>query len=320
MKKTIVAIALVMVFIMAIAAPAFAQSMVHVADYKMNGEIWMNKQVGHYCNTGAEQKQTIRGTGEMVKSMDVTMVQGRLSVVDTNDYVASATAVGNLTVTSVIRLCTPPKIVYEDWELGDPVPFVFPLAALYPPTGFGINGNMLPNYLFLDVFEGMGWQNVVNGFNALAGTDYAGISDQIWAVQVSANPGFSGNLHQEYTAAFGGFSPFLMPEGEDWDVASLGGLNDFGDRWRWAYDTDNNNILTAERGPRYVGDYFNMKQMARTSQGEVKRYIDISSPWSHGYTFTDFEAQGFVEIGEQYTFVNLPEGVAARTKWWQDLF
>jgi hypothetical protein len=29
------------------------------------------------------------------------------------------------------------------------------------------------------------------------------VSKQIWAVQVSADPGFSGNLHQQFEAAYG---------------------------------------------------------------------------------------------------------------------
>jgi hypothetical protein len=74
-KKTIVAVALAVFFVLAIAAPAFA--IVHVATYDMDGDIYMDKQVGHFCNTGAEQLQTIRGTGKMTKTMDVRMVKGK---------------------------------------------------------------------------------------------------------------------------------------------------------------------------------------------------------------------------------------------------
>jgi hypothetical protein len=112
-KKTIVAVALAVFFVLAIAAPAFA--IVHVAVYDMDGEIYMDKQVGHFCNTGAEQLQTIRGTGKMTKTMDVRMVKGKLTVKDKNDFVTAPDAVRNLVVTSVITLCTPPKMIYTGY-------------------------------------------------------------------------------------------------------------------------------------------------------------------------------------------------------------
>lgn len=316
MKKNIVALALALVFIMAIAAPAFAQTIVHVENYNVDGTIWMNKQVGHYCNTGAEQKQTIRGEGSLKKSMDSRMVKGKLTVVDKNDFVTAPDAVANLTIVSVIRLCTPPKYTYTlslplvEWF--DDVDYVVHPATIYNPfDGYTIDD------------------------------DWDAVSDQIWAAYVSANPGFSGNLHQDYVAAYGpfwadgdvfGFDADWFMANEalsflasawalvfdldvDWPVTVNVNMDD---HWRWEYDEDD--YVFASRGKKYVGDYFNMNQMVRTSDGEVKRYIDISSPWSHGYLFEDFESRGFVEIEESFNMLNIPEGVAVRVKWWQDLF
>jgi hypothetical protein len=113
-KRTFVTIALALAFVLSLAAPAFAQSMDYSADYNFNGTIDQEMQVGHLCNTGAEMKQTITGTGTMTKSFDAAMVQGRLTVSDANDWVTAPDAVRNLTVTSVIELCAPPKMTYGD--------------------------------------------------------------------------------------------------------------------------------------------------------------------------------------------------------------
>jgi hypothetical protein len=131
-KKTIVAVALAVFFVLAIAAPAFA--IVHVATYDMDGDIYMDKQVGHFCNTGAEQLQTIRGTGKMTKMMDARMVKGKVMVDDKNDFVTAPDAVSNLVVTSVITLCTPPKMTYEGLDVfGNTFEAPVATTAMYAP-------------------------------------------------------------------------------------------------------------------------------------------------------------------------------------------
>jgi len=108
-KRTFVAVALAVIFVLALAAPALA-SMTHTATYEMEGVINFKKQAGHACNTGGVLKQTIAGSGKMDKVMDIAMVPGKLTVADQNDWVAGATP---LTVTSVWELCTPPKYTYD---------------------------------------------------------------------------------------------------------------------------------------------------------------------------------------------------------------
>jgi hypothetical protein len=90
------------------------------------------------------------------------------------------------------------------------------------------------------------------------------------------------------------------------------------DKWRW--ETDEDGILGAGLGKKFVGDYFKMTQMARTSDGDVKRYIDISSPWSGAYLYEDFEVAGFAEIMDSFTMINLPAGEDMPGDWWKDLF
>jgi hypothetical protein len=315
-KKTFVAVALAVIFVLAIAAPAFA--IVHIATYDMDGDIYMDKQVGHFCNTGAEQLQTIRGTGKMTKSMTVMISAGKVDVDDKNDFVTAPDAVSNLVVTSVITLCTPPKFTYTGpgwFDAEENYEFSVHPSAIYDP-GYGAS---TPRSFFLPSlfgFTGYGWDEVADWYG------WDAVSEQIWAARVEANPGFSGNLHQDWEAAYGGFwggtpDTFGLYDFEDpW--TSFGGLFNQAGKWRW--ETDEDGILGAGLGKKFVGDYFKMTQMARTSDGDVKRYIDISSPWTGAYLYEDFEVAGFAEIMDSFTMINLPAGEDMPGDWWKDLF
>jgi hypothetical protein len=194
-KRTFVAVALAVVFVLALAAPAFAQDMSHSATYNLDGDISLEKQVGHLCNTGAEMKQTIYGQGKMEKVMDVYMEQGLVTVADTNDWVTAPDAVRNLTVTSVIELCAPPKYTYDDDEFTG---VVHPWAMYcedVPLTWYGWDAGD-------DFFLGDPWGNTAN----IDDSQWDAVSKQIWAVQVEAAAGFSGNLHQNFEAAYGPYS------------------------------------------------------------------------------------------------------------------
>lgn len=295
-KRTLVAVALAVVFVLAMAAPAFAQYITHDASYNFDGDIALKKQVGHLCNTGAEMKQTIYGQGKMQKVMDVEMVQGKITVDDTNDWVTAPDAVRNLTVTSVIELCTPPKFTYED--------AVVSAGGLYGPESFPFD--------VLDALAGVDTYNVLDfademNFDAVN-------SRQIWAVQVEANAGFSGNLHQSFEAAYGGYTGWFENDDEMIPDEDADWLANTSDTWRWV--TDDDGVVYAQTGPDYVGDYFTIEQFARTSMGVVKRYIDISSPWSHGYLYVDSVITGMAEITESFSLDNLPAGVDATSLWW----
>jgi len=289
-KRSIVAIMLAVVFVMALAAPAFAQTMNHSATYEMDGTIDFRKQAGHKCNTGAEYKQTIVGDGEMAKEQSVAMSRGLLTVEDANDYVAGETG---LTVTSVIELCAPPKYTYEDDDGNEAV--VHP-AAMYgdedQPYIFGPDGFQDANYDMADTYS-----------------DWNAVSDQIWAVQVAADPGFSGNLHQDFTAAYGPYdsSGYMWDGEEDFD-------NPADERWAWA--NDDWDIVVDDD---YVGNYFDIEQHARTSMGEVKRFIDISSPFSHAYLMEDMSVVGKSDIEEAFNMTNIGPGADMPGLWW-DLF
>jgi hypothetical protein len=290
-KRTLVAVALVVVFVMALAAPTFAQTITHTATYEMDGAINFKKQMGHLCNTGAEVKQTIMGSGQMDKVQTVSLVRGKITMEDANDYVAGATP---LTVTTVWELCTPPKYIYDNDTY---------------------DGVVHPNYLYRNGFTtprlwtAIGW----DGYDVEELVDFdefEAVSSQIWAVQVQADPGYSGNLHQSGVAAYGRFDGVGGPFDDD---DALDDLDD--ESWGW----ENAGMSDAVVGPDYVGDYFTMNQHARTSMGTLKRFINISSPWSHGYLMEDMSVTGRSDITEAFALHNLPAGVDVPGLWY-DLF
>lgn len=301
MKRTLVAVALVVVFVMALAAPAFAQAITHTATYEMDGAINFKKQMGHLCNTGAEVKQTIMGAGQMDKVQTVSMVSGKITMDDANDYVAGATP---LTVTTVWELCTPPKYIYED----DNYDGVVHPAYLYPMGGAGRTTPRVwagfPGGVLADgVWSGYDVAEVVDFL------EFEAVSNQIWAVQVQADPGYSGNVHQSGVAAYGRF------DGTDYFNDDDGTTDDV-DSASWGWEDDDWGVVV---GADYVGDYFTMNQHARTSMGTLKRYIDISSPWSHGYLMEDMSVTGKSDITEAFAMHNLPAGIDVPGLWW-DLF
>ncbi len=293
--KKLVAVTVAVVFVLAFAAPVFASSMTHNAVYEMDGTIDLEKQVGHLCNTGAEMKQTIEGEGTMDKVMDATMVAGKITVEDWQDWVTAEDAVNNLTVTSVIELCAPAKHVYD----ADDAAFdgmKIPAWALYNDD--------------LD-FDG-DFEDFLDSDN------YSALSDQIWAVQVSADPGFSGEVMQDFEAAYG---PYANADDFWYDS------DEPANAW-WAVDEDGEQIdsvddLTEvdgiEVGADYVGNYFTIDQFARTSMGETKRYIDISSAWSGAYLYEDMSVVGAAEIDESFEMDDIAPGADTVPDWW-DLF
>jgi len=294
-KKTIVAVALAVVFVMSLAVPAFAQ-MTHSVVYELDGTIDFKKQAGHLCNTGAAHKQTIQGSGEMFKESAIVMVPGRITMDDTNDFVAGET---NLAVISVIELCAPPKYMYEG-------AVVHP-SALYTPGPFGNQpytyyGPVVGPFLGGDEFGVTQERDADPNYD-----EFEPLTKQIWAAHVNADPGFSGNLHQDFVAAYGPFWGTDVFDHED-------GWTGNADRWRW--ETDADGVLGAAVGVDYVGNYFNIEQHQRTSQGTIQRFIDISSPWNHGYLMEDATVVGKSDVQETFTMSNLPEGADIEIDWW----
>jgi hypothetical protein len=304
-KRTFVAVALAVIFVLALAAPALA-SMTHTATYEMEGVINFKKQAGHACNTGGVLKQTIAGSGKMDKVMDIAMVPGKLTVADQNDWVAGATP---LTVTSVWELCTPPKYTYDGRDTdGNKITAPVGITSLYNVNDIPAVANLVDSNMEVAgttvAQEASRW-----GWDALTG--------QVWAVQVQADPGFSGNLHQKGEAAYGPYwstkdaSALVHAFDADWDEDSWSTSN----TWRW--ERNKKDVVGVSIGADFVGDYFNMEQFARTSQGTLKRYIDVSSPWSHAYLMQDMTIVGKSEVKEGFSMPNIAAGKDVPKDWWR---
>ncbi len=130
------------------------------------------------------------------------------------------------------------------------------------------------------------------------------VSDQIWAVQVEADPGEEGRLKQDFEAAHGPYDE-TVKEGAADEVR----------KDAYGIDLDEDGYKEVVKGEDYVGDYFNIEQEASTTGGTTRRYIDISSQWSHGYVYEDMVVEGKAEIIETFSMDNLKPGEAALPDW-----
>ena len=339
MKKTL-AVAVAIVFVLGLAAAVFAAgSMNHSTEYHMDGDIDITKQVGHLCNTGAEMKQVVEGEGEMTKVMDTNQVRGVLTVADDQDWVTAEDAVRNLTVTSAIELCAPPKTEYTSTEhvyleadgdfpgwwfsdatTGELTPAMYYQGEEAESTLMdqiiddAIAGDLSADQLELFADGASAFEILqVEGSDEFSSVTHNELTDQIWAAQVEADPGYSGGLSQDFEAAYG---PYYGDH-----IQELQGVADT----FWFTDADGEytdeyaDKVGFASGEDYVGNYFNIDQFARTSQGTTQRYIDISSPWSGAYLHEDMTVVGTAEIDESFSMDNVAPGAEAVPDWW-DLF
>jgi len=345
-KKTL-ALTVAVVFVLSFAVPVFAQDMTHNAEYEMDGDIDLAKQVGHLCNTGAEMQQVIEGEGEMTKVMDTSQEAGVITVDDTQDWVTAEDAVRNLTVTSAVQLCAPAKSQVDEVVLEDVISDLTEAGisededesvAQVLDALFGTefvddlnNNNDLEDEMqaFISAHEdevippAMLYEALQGGTHAGAGFEGVDLedfvdplTDQIWAAQVEADPGYSGGLDQSFEAAYGPWADAhgYFGDGEDafWFVDDEGDQIDL-----TGSDNAIGDIAGVDKGDDYVGNYFNMDQFARTSEGTVKRYIDISSPWSGAFLHEDMTVTGSAEIDESFAMDNLEPGEEATPDWWE---
>ncbi len=130
------------------------------------------------------------------------------------------------------------------------------------------------------------------------------VSDQIWAVQVEAEPGEEGRLKQDFEAAYGSY-----------DEKVKEGTTDEVKKDAFGIKLDEEGQPEVVKGEDYVGDYFHIEQEASTTGGTTRRYIDISSQWSHGYVYEDMVVEGKAEIIETFSIDNLAPGKAALPAW-----
>lgn len=338
-----------------IASQTFA-AMNRETTYRMDGVIDIEKQSGHLCNTGAEMKQTIKGEGEMTKFIETSQVAGKLTVNDEQDWVTAADASRNLTVASVIELCSPPKQkltttryfyseekdawssfppdvitlhplliyreIYEEQELRDVLLEETDDPDLQAKILAASNKELWE--LATIVMEGPpGWWELfgANNDNDLEWRDIFLreidlLTGQIWATMIEADPGHSGELSQDFKVAYGPYEEWL---GYGPYPALFAFIEDEPEIHRdaWGLRRDKDDYLVIDKGKDYVGNYFNIEQFSSTTQGTTKRYIDISSPWSGAYEHEKMTVKGFAEVEDVFVMENLEPGKEAIPDWWK---
>lgn len=150
-------------------------------------------------------------------------------------------------------------------------------------------------------------------------TELEALTEQIWAVQVEAEPEQSGTLNQNFEAAYG-------PWADSNYFGNYNGDSEKPDVGWWFIDEGGRQIgfdnlfsiaiAGIDIGKDYVGNYFNIDQLAGTSDGTIKRFISISSPWSHAFIEEDMIVTGIANISETFIMDNLKPGAEAISDWW----
>jgi len=345
----------VAILILALATPIYAIE--HSAVYEWSGTVNMEKQAGHHCNTGAEQKQTIAGEGWMYKEMKVEIKKDVLSVNDNQNFKTAAEAVDNLTVNSTIELCAPgkhevtPKNYYYDqnevWAQVEGDPETLGVFAGYdmgweddPGYIEGFIAGILKDYR-AGIFTAKEAAQMISALKAAEDMDEArkvaegfigkgtgdevvlaipdeferrmveALTEQIWAVQVEAGPGKTGALAQSFEAAYGDWAGITDDFAEEFSDYVDAGRAEY-DEWAHTYADDR---FAIEIGREYAGNYFYIDQLASTDDGELKRYIDVSSPWSGTFVSEDMTVSGEAGVEEAFRMVNLGPGEEIVVDW-----
>ena len=256
----------------------------HTADYRIGGLIEIDKQIGDPCSTGAVKRQTIRGYGEMTKSEKLDIAPHIMAVEDEMDWITAEDAVRNLEVISTIDLCARPlTIAAED----------------YQEEGYDIKeGDVISPYHPL----------VVDGLLRTRSQ-----TSQTWGNAVTPNPGHVGSYDVDFIAAYG-----PGPREEKGIIGQFGERIFFEEEYMWWFDDTKEGGI--DTGDRYVGNYFDIDQYLYTSDGETRRFISVSSPFSKALLIEEMLVIGMTEVTESFELDNLEPGPDAITLAWHELF
>lgn len=298
MKKQLQLLALLItVLIVAVlAAPVIAQTgnptldregerFSHTIQFKVGGKITIDRKLGQACTSGAVKTQAVRGYGEMERTESVRIAPHIINIDEVTDWSTAEDAVQNLAVSTTIDLCARAMSTANQ---------------VYDEGDYNIQEN-----------------DVIHTYHPLVvdGTISADRkTDQIWATFVSANPGEEGSHHSDFIAAYGP-GPYEEMYGE---MDELGEVTFYDDDYRWWFDSSEDDGI--DRGDYYVGNYFEIDQYAYTSDGELSRYISMSSPFSGALLEEELEVTGMAEVRESFEMDNLEGGPKAITLAWYDLF
>jgi len=285
------------IILLCIAASVIAQSdekFSHTVYYDIGGRIFIDRELGQTCNTGAVKRQTIIGFGEVRKAETVKIAANIMTVDETLDWNVPADALGNLRVTSTIQLCSRPmSTVAEVYNIDENHELKV--------------GDIINTYHPL-VVEGKVKVNPV--------------TTQIWAAALTTNQGHEGSLHSDFKAAYGP-GPYEDIYGA---IDQWGETFYYDSEYLWTYkegiphyDRDHRR-RGYKRGDYYVGNYFTIEQYAYTSEGSLRRYISMSSPFENTVLIEEHEVIGRAAVREAFELKNLIGGPKAVTLAWYELF
>ena len=288
-KKAYLSLAIIIFFLSLVPSSSVAQEsnrFTHSIDYDIGGRVSIDRSLGHACTTGATKDLQVRGYGELKKSEDVRIDNHIISVDDTMNFRTAVDAIRNLSVMTAINLCARPiYIVAEDYidedtdevliERGEKIDPYHPLV---------IDGTILTNPA----------------------------TRQIWAHEITPEPGEVGQLDSDFIAAYGP-GPYALGGNDNGNDSPF-----LDEDYMWWYDEDERDGIY--RGDFYVGNYFDLDHYAYVSSGETRRLIEISSPFSHSYLFEEYAVRGMSEIRDTFMLDNLEPGPRAIRLTWYELF
>ncbi len=298
---------LVILLIVALAAPVIAKTSTlpppllqtdrlfeHSIIYKIGGLISIDRQLGHACTTGAVKHQQVSGYGDMTKSETVRMANNIITVDETTEWSTAANALGGLTVTTTIQLCSRPmSAAAENYEVYSGV-----------------------------IIEQDDIINVYNPYVVSGDIEVYGLTRQLWATRLQTNPGHKGSYHSDFIAAYGP-GPYEEARGA---IDPDGQLFFYDPKYMWEYD-GNVHYLDRDdknkgykRGEYYVGNFFEIEQVAYTSGGAMDRLISMSNPFENALLIEEMSVVGMASVRESFEMHNLIGGPKAVTLAWYELF
>lgn len=262
----------------------------HSIAYHFKGRINIEREFGQLCMNGSVKKQRIRGYADLTKVEVVKMAPHIMSIYEKTDWSTASDAIRGLTVTTTIELCARPMAAAAQNYTFSP-DFVISkdsIVNIYAPWVVSGNQNVLP------------------------------LSSQVWATEVSTNPGQSGSYHIDYIAAYGP-GPYEADGVMITDEYGFKLFHHYEDKYRWWFDLSKKGGI--DRGDYYVGNYFKLDHYAYTSGGELRRFFSMSSPFSNSFMVEDLRVIGMAEVREFFNLDNLKPGPKAiQLTWWEWLF
>lgn len=99
------------IFVFTFSLTVFAR-IEHNVIYSLDGKIQIERHIG-LSKIDTAQAVKIEGDGELERSSSILLKEREVNVEETNNFTTAESALENLTVTSIIKLCSPSESVYS---------------------------------------------------------------------------------------------------------------------------------------------------------------------------------------------------------------